>query len=370
MANAVLHPSGEDRVCAAVALGWQMAVLYHSPVHRGPVEDPPRAARLPGYSGFSPATRARWLGEQIASTAGRLVTDPPQALTEALSAALAWLDAADRERETTLSAIFTLHCRLLEALYVTDFRLGKAYGLGRALAETSLVPGKADGDGAAAALRELLASGRVDTLNDWLVELKTLLPDHAAYAVTSGLRDWRDWVTKQPPAADWPRAQKALRVQGYLWRELVTGEKAATDMLNLSGYLAAARQIAWRVRWVILFAVLAAVGVVVTLVLLPGVSPTARLLAALAWVGGTLAAAMRASGALLGSSGALLGSAVKGAEGWLWQTELDESVAQAATRLPPPARPRRITGSAAGAMALSGAEPHPAGEQPAAPAAT
>jgi hypothetical protein len=70
------------------------------------------------------------------------------------------------------------------------------------------------------------------------------------------------------------------------------------------------------------------------------------------------------------ASGALFGSAVKGAEGWLWQTELDESVAQAATRLPPPARPRRITGSAAGAMALSGTEPHPAGELPAAPAAT
>jgi len=50
MADAVLYPSGEDRVCAAVALGWQMAVLYHSPVHRGLVEDPPRAAHLPGYS--------------------------------------------------------------------------------------------------------------------------------------------------------------------------------------------------------------------------------------------------------------------------------------------------------------------------------
>ena len=131
MANAVRYPSGEDRVCAAVALGWQMAALYHSPVHPGPVEDPPRAARLPGYSGFSPATHARWLGEQIAATAGRLVTDPPQALAEALSGALAWLDAADREREATINAIFTLHCRLLEALNVTNLRLGTAYAPGR-----------------------------------------------------------------------------------------------------------------------------------------------------------------------------------------------------------------------------------------------
>ena len=91
MADAVRYPSAEDRVCAAVALGWEVAALYHSPVHRGPVADPPRAARLPGYSGFSPATHARWLGEQIAATAGRLITDPPQALTDALSGALAWL---------------------------------------------------------------------------------------------------------------------------------------------------------------------------------------------------------------------------------------------------------------------------------------
>ena len=34
MADAVRYPSGGDRVCPAVALGWQMAVLYHSPVHR------------------------------------------------------------------------------------------------------------------------------------------------------------------------------------------------------------------------------------------------------------------------------------------------------------------------------------------------
>jgi hypothetical protein len=150
-----------------------------------------------------------------------------------------------------------------------------------------------------------------------------------------------------------------MRVQGYLWRGLITGEKAAVDMLSLSGYLAAARQIARRAWWLILLTVGAAVAVVVAMFLLHSIPPTARLIAALAWLGGTLFAVLKASGALFGS-------AVKGAEGWLWQTELDESVAEAATRLPPPARHRRITGSSTGAMTLSEHAPPAATEMPAA----
>ena len=67
----VARPSpGEARVCAAVALGWQMAKLYHSPVPHGLAEDPRRADRLPGFSGFSAATHTKWLSEQVTVTAG------------------------------------------------------------------------------------------------------------------------------------------------------------------------------------------------------------------------------------------------------------------------------------------------------------
>jgi hypothetical protein len=95
--------------------------------------------------------------------------------------------------------------------------------------------------------------------------------------------------------------------------------------------------------------VLAAAGVIITVITLHSVSPTARLVAGLAWVGATLAAAFKASGSLLGS-------AVKGAEGWLWQTELDESVATEATRMPAPARHRRVTGREVGTMSFSTGE--------------
>jgi len=353
MADVARPSSGEARACAAVALGWQMAKLYHSPVPRGLAEDPRRGDRLPGFSGFSAATHTKWLSEQIIATAGGLVADPPPALIRALDDVAGRLRTPGLEPDGTVGAVFTLHCRLLEALTVVDFRLGKAYGLGRTLAETALVPAAAAAGEVEGEFRELLAAGRLITVKDWLVELKTVLPDHAAYAVSCGLDDWHDWVAQPRSPADWRAAQAVMRTQGYLWRELITGEKAAVDMLNLSGYLAAARQIARRAWPVITAVVLIAVGVVVALVLLHSIPPTARLIAALAWIGGTLLAGLKASGALLGS-------AVKGAEGWLWMTELDESVVQAATRLPPPARHHRITGASVGAMALSESKPPPA----------
>ena len=292
-------------------------------------------------------------------TAGSLVADPPPALIRALDDVAGRLRTPGLEPDGTLGAVFTLHCRLLEALTVTDFRLGKAYGLGRALAETALVPAAAAAGEVAGEFRELLAAGRLTTIKDWLVELKTVLPDHAAYAVSGSLDDWRDWAASHGTPADWRNAHTAMHMQGYLWRGLITGEKAAVDMLSLSGYLAAARQIARRAWWLILLTVGAAVAVVVAMFLLHSIPPTARLIAALAWLGGTLFAVLKASGALFGS-------AVKGAEGWLWQTELDESVAEAATRLPPPARHRRITGSSTGAMTLSEHAPPAATEMPAA----
>jgi hypothetical protein len=195
MADVVPPSPDKARVSAAVALGWQVAKLYHSPVRKGPVTDPLQNGRLPGFSGFSAATHSDWLGEQIAMTAARLVAAPPQPLLDAVDLVLECLKTENRDRDATLGAVFTLHCRLLEALTVTDFRLGKAYGLGRALAETTLVPA-VPADGAEGKFRELLGAGRVSTVKDWLVELKTMLPDHAAYAVSRGLDDWRAWAAR------------------------------------------------------------------------------------------------------------------------------------------------------------------------------
>jgi hypothetical protein len=136
-----------------------------------------------------------------------------------------------------------------------------------------------------------------------------------------------------------------MRIQGYLWRELLTGEKAGKDLLSSSGYLVAAFQVAKRAWWLFLAMGVIAVGVVLAVLLIPGLSATVRLAATLAWIGATLAAGLKAAGPLIGS-------AVEGAEGWLWQTELDESVATAATRMPSREKHHRVTGPTVGEMTL------------------
>jgi len=341
-------PSGDPGVCAAVALGWQVAQLFHAPVHRGPVTDPPRGDHLPGRSEFPGASQSVWLGEQIQAQAQALLCPPPPVVLDALADVRAVLADPGRAPGATLDAVFTLHCRLLEALTVTDFRLGKAYGLGRAVAETALLPAAAAGGADRVhQFRSVLRSGRLITIQDWLADLKTLLPSHVAYAVSRGLADWQRWAGHHLNEADSDQARSALRVQGRIWRELLTGEKAARDILSLSDYLAAGRRAAMRVItrfwWAILLAPLGAAGVVYVAAHLHGIPPLLRLAGTIAWLAG-------AAGLSLKGAGALLGPGLTGAEGWLWQTELDGSVAVAATYLPRGARPHLARGGAIGRL--------------------
>jgi hypothetical protein len=342
-------PSSGDRgVCAAVALGWQVAQLFHSPVHAGPATDPVRGDHLPGRSEFPGASQSTWLGEQIRSLAQALLRRPPWVVMEALSDVLAALTDPGRSRDATLDAVFTLHCRLLEALTVADFRLGKAYGLGRAMAETALLPADAATDEQRQQqFRRLLGTGRLITIKDWLVDLKTLLPDHTAYAVSRSLHDWQEWAGSNRTAGDWEAARSAIRVQGRIWRELLTGEKAARDILDLSDYLAAGRRAAMyvviRFWWVIAIATLLTAGVIYAGSQLHTLPLLVRVAGGIVWLVG-------AAGIWLRGAGAVLGPGLTHAEGWLWQTELDGAVAVAATWLPPGAKPSPESGGSVGQL--------------------
>jgi len=341
-------PPVSARIGGAVALGWQVAQLFHSPVHRGPAGDPSRGDHLPGRSEFPGASQSVWLGEQVQSQVQQLMASPPQVLMVALANALAALTNRDRSRDATLDAVFTLHCRLLESLTVADVVLGKAYGLGRAIAETSLLPANAITDELRAAqFRVMFEAGRLITIKDWLADLKTLLPGHTAYAVSRSLHDWQRWVASAPDTADWAAARSAIRVQGRLWRELLTGEKDARDILSLSDYLAAARrgtmELIWRFWWVIAAAAILTGGVIYAGSSLHGLPDLVRVVGSIAWLAG-------AAGLLAKGATAVLGQGLTRAEGWLWQTELDGSVALAATCLPPGARKSAAGGASMGRL--------------------
>jgi hypothetical protein len=82
-----------------------------------------------------------------------------------------------------------------------------------------------------------------------------------------------------------------------------------------------------RFWWLIAAAVLLIAGVIFAGSYLHNVPPLVRLAGDVAWLAGAAAIWLRGAGTFLGPG-------VTRAEGWLWQTELDGSVAVAATRLP------------------------------------
>jgi hypothetical protein len=293
---------------------------------------------LPGRSEFPGATQSLWLGEQIETYVRALfpALSVESPVTHGLSAVLAMLRDSGRHREATREAIFALHCQLLEAVSTADFRLGKAYGLGRALAETALIPADTpEEEGRARQFLALLDGGRLITIKDWLYDLKTVLPDHAAYAVIRSLDVWQAWAAGARVPAGSAQARGQIRIQGRVWREMLTGEKAARDLLNLSHYLSAARNVAgrvaaslWQFKRLLGLAVVVTAGVIALVMFVRGVSPSVRLLAGLAWLAGALGLSIR-------GAGALLGGALTDVEGWLWQSELDEAVALSAICPPP-----------------------------------
>jgi hypothetical protein len=221
----------DARVGVAFALGWQMAEIYRP-------EPPPAPAA--GESGHLPA-----LSDLSVDEWARVGLDQVQAGITKLRGAIvdAGLTVPDAERfagrvtglvgEERDRAIEGFHTRLLATLTAADFRLGKGYGIGRALADMTRHP---------ADWRTELSPAPVATLASWLRDLSTALPPHAAHVVASSLEEWGEFAQAQPPTAD-GSAQSLdvalLQAQGRLWRSLISGEKRPTEMLEISDYVAA-----------------------------------------------------------------------------------------------------------------------------------
>jgi hypothetical protein len=228
-----------------------------------------------------------------------------------------------------------MHTATLETLSAADFRLGKAYGLGRAMADTAAADN-------ADALAERFDRWRIRQLDIWLADLDTALPDHSSSAVRMSLARWRDWATKpslggQP--INWQRdgaaVHQALYRQAQRWRALLSGEKAGVDMLKTKDYLAATREmlsrageLCWGVvkhLWFVLVIVAALIaGAVILLVTSDSASGNIAAIAALA--------------AAVGVSWQGLGTAVWRAaqrlERPLWGAALNIAIFEAITQLP------------------------------------
>jgi hypothetical protein len=223
-------PAGDPEVMGAFALGWQMSELYRPGPWAGDVEP---EVDLPGLGSLGGRERALLGLNQISvglkkleariRAAGLEMPDPKTA-RQAVPVRL--------PNEPYEQAIFELHVSALTTLTATNFKLGKAYGLGRALADTTRLPKDL------ATLKGELEPHRVANLINWLSDLTSQFPPHAGHVVHDSLEAWRDWATASPSDPE-GKASGLLRRQGQRWRSLLSGEKAATDALKIEDYVKA-----------------------------------------------------------------------------------------------------------------------------------
>jgi hypothetical protein len=277
-------------------------------------------------------------------------------------------------------ALSKLHVDLLVTLTAAAPSYGKAYGLGRSLADTTC-PHKTPEQLATAFERH-----RVEQIYVWLDELASLFPEHAARAVAQSLDWWQKavtaaatgsplstnaipatYLTSQPSqrsgrqkaravlpprhqhaqvSGTVPPAIEVLAVavvrQGTVWRAVLDGDKRCTDLLNSADYLRAGDRLAHHyahlagralrtMPWLILLLLLLLVTIVLVLVFIPG-SAVARTATAAATIAGTLSGIWKILRTRITPVAAQL-------EGPLWGTELNTATAEAVT-VPPVGTPQ------------------------------
>ncbi len=227
------HAAPDPRVGTAFALGWQMAEIYRPdpPAPPAPGEDD----HLPELSDLTTAEWARIGLYQVQAGITKLrlrITAAGLWVPDAQLFAQALEGTAGDERNAAVEAF---HIELLATLTAADFRLGKGYSLGRALADITRNP---------AAWRRELSPERVATTAAWLRQLSTALPPHAGHVVASSLVQWGRFA--EQPAGDPVQEQldvALLQAQGRLWRSLISGEKRATEMLEMRDYVTSAESL-------------------------------------------------------------------------------------------------------------------------------
>lgn len=233
--------------------------------------------------------------------------------TVAARALLPDLDRPDNaDPVPLLLALDDLNVDVLRWAMATNHRVGLAYRLGRSVADTVRA-----GD-ATQLLRQF--GGRQIQISRWLDELATVLPPYSAAVVRRSLAAWSSAVDRAghgDPAVPTPvELSRALRGQGDLWRDVLTGGLHPRDLLDEEDYAVIARNLMIRDRrlvaqaargifWPVLVPVLVVLFAVVGVSAAAAAgSPATRATVALVGLGAGLAAIWRSvSGPALAVAG-------------------------------------------------------------------
>ncbi|MGW5556425.1 hypothetical protein ACWER9_04255 [Micromonospora sp. NPDC003944] len=303
----------DERACivTALRLGWWMADAYHHGQQAEPrafVEARPAVppAKLSNLTEMSAHRRMRMYLDgvdvalaQIADLTRHTGPVPDTSAARTLLPDLGPTDTADPV--PLLLALDDLNVEVLRWAMAANHRVGLAYRLGRSVADTVRA-----GD-VTALLRQF--GGRQVQISRWLDELASVLPPYSAAVVRRSLAAWASAVDRAghgDPTEPTPAVlSRALRAQGDLWRDVLTGGLHPRDLLDEEDYAViarnliirdrrlvaqAARGIFWPVLVPLLLVLFAVVGVSAAAA---AGSPTTRATVALVGLGAGLAAIWR-----------------------------------------------------------------------------
>lgn len=325
---ALKEETGDPNVSVAFQLGWTIEIITNSP-------GDDTVKTLPGLDDYADGTFLKILGERVSGALTKLTDVVTKAGLEIPTPAVDLTKSLATGKAPDAGTMRTVHGDLVAALMGADRKLGRAYGLGRALRRLTSLP---DAGNAFASPEILLIINGLD-------DLSSAFPPHAARSVALSIERWR--TTLEAPGHD-PSDIDDLRRQGELWRALLGAEKLGRDMLEPENYLDAAKnlarrysRIAWRalgplLPWLV-FALVLFLGGVALIV------ANDKDGSVIAGIGGILASLGLTWKGVGGALGDLAGKLEKP----LWGAELDAGIADAITLIGVPPASLSTRGDAA-----------------------
>jgi hypothetical protein len=324
--------AGDGGTAAAIALGWNVAAL--ATVDVACTAAAAGGAAAAGLLSLSEDQSVAYCVKQIEVAFSKLAKIVDAAKLDGTDLAFpadtlrACAAASAQERADKASEIDATAFAILGAV---DFRLGKGYAVGRSLMRLATPP-------ATGKLGEHLGMTQVAPLAAALDDLTTALPAHAGHAVRASIEEWALTVDDEGSGRDQTdvKLRPLLARQGVLWQTVLTGEKAAHEMLEIDDYLDAAQRLSVRVRSIVR-SFLRRFWPLVSLIVLLFAGSIALLVSsdgnasALAGAGGLLAS----FGLSWRAVGTSVGRVLSKVEQPLWGAELDVAVTRAITLIKP-----------------------------------
>lgn len=346
----------DPTVALAFALGWQVSELASPPgvPARDQRSTSDARSELDDLDELGQEDRIRILVTQVTAALARLRDPFGKAGFTRIDALAGLDDQCAAGGSARGNAVKQLHEELLSKLTATDFRLGKAYRLGVALARLCRTPRNAH------EIRRALGSQDVIGAMRWLDDLSTALPPHAGHSVAASIATWGAWAgcawaretpvpagQKRGDAAGIDDVLQRWNRQGELWRALLSGEKQAGEMLEIEDWLSAARDFERRIREAAWQVVRHMPVLVVLVVVLFGAGVALMIdQQSRGWIVAGAASVLSALGLTWKGIGGSIGKLAAKLEQPLFGAATDVAVAEAITLLYTPRDPTRDTGQA------------------------